>query len=253
MISLREGLRSNELDYLVLPLISIDEYKSKIDDRKAVVVGFYVTDADPAHDLAAFIEKGPASILDIDVSPAPTTDGYYLVFAEIERNDKFPKTLMSIVDELGNITNVEDWQFSPYGSKEKDNYDLTADAIKEHINLDPDSVEVDEPEDEDTDDGKDAAQESVAGFFGDALFETMTISGDLITINDRGCYHRYHILEGSENEPNVPIIIPGIADQSLADTRKLQQILGNGYEVYPTNEGLLVASTRGYVMLKSVD
>lgn len=257
MTLLNEGLRSNELDYLVLPLVSIDEYKSKIDDRKAIVAGFYVTESDPAYDLATFIEKGIVSVLDTDVSPAPTTDGYYLVFVELERDEEFPEKMMSIVKELGNITNVDDWQFSPYGSKEKDNYDLTEDEIKKHVNLDPDSIEIDDTPDDDPEKDDepetDDAKESIASFFGNALFEAMDISGDVITIRNAGYDTRYAMLEHSDGEPTAPIIMPAIGDPLMTESRRLQGMVGNAYEVYPTNEGILVANGNGYVILRAVD
>lgn len=250
MTNLREGLQSNELDYLVLPLVSIDEYKSKIDDRKAIVVGFYVTESDPAYDLATFIEKGTTPVLDTDVSPAPTTDGYYLVFVELDRDDKFPERIVEIIDVLDNITNVEDWQFSPYGSKEKDNYDLTIAAIKQHINLDPDSIEI---EDDDEKEDAEPTDESFAMFFGDALFESVELSDNRVVITDNGYKYPYLMVERSEGEPNLPIIIPAIDDPTMAESRKLQGILGNSYQVYPTNDGILVTNDDGYVVLKTVD
>ena len=254
MIDLNEGLRRNELDYLVLPLISIDEYKSKIDDRKAVVLGFYVTESDPAYDLATFIEKGVIPVLDTDVSPAPTTDGYYLVFVELERDDKLPSKVITMVKELGNITNVEDWQFSPYGSREKDKYDLTEDNIREHINLDPDSIEIEDSEDEnDSKVEKESSDESMSEFFGDALFESAGISDGTVIISDNGCMHSYLMVKSSKDEPTAPIVMTTMDDPVMTESRKLQRMFGNAYEVYPTNEGILVANHEGYVILRSVD
>ena len=73
---LKEGMRENDLDDLVLPLITIDEYVSKIgDDKEVIVVGFFVEDEDPANDLSRFIDRSVTNILDTDVSPVPNEEG----------------------------------------------------------------------------------------------------------------------------------------------------------------------------------
>lgn len=252
MDSLFEGLREHELDHLILPLVSIDEYKSKIDDRKAIVVGFYVTESDPAYDLATFIEKGNIPVLDTDVSPAPTTDGYYMVFIEFDRNDKFPDRLMEMIKDISNITNVDDWEFSPYKSDEEDNYELTDENIRDHINLDPDSIEIDDDDDEETPPPSDK-NESVARFLGNGLFESMEIRGNDLLINGNTSSHRFRIIGYSEDQPDVPIVIGSIDDPIMSESRRLQGTFGPSYYIYPSNDLLLVANDDGYLLLKSID
>ena len=82
MFALNEGLRPDDLEDLVLPILSIDEYESKIEDD-GIVVGFYTQYKDPANDLNRFIQKSAIDILDSEVSPAPTEDGYFIVFVEL--------------------------------------------------------------------------------------------------------------------------------------------------------------------------
>ena len=93
---INEGLMKNDLAKLVLPIMSIDEYDSKIKDD-AIVVAFYVTDKDPASDLNKFIQKSPVMLLDTEVSPAPNQDGFYLVFVEMDRSDMFKLNLHAIL------------------------------------------------------------------------------------------------------------------------------------------------------------
>ena len=65
---LDEGLRENDLDDLVLPTITIDDFEPKSgDDDEVVVVTFRAKDDEPANDLASFIEKGSHDILDTEV------------------------------------------------------------------------------------------------------------------------------------------------------------------------------------------
>jgi hypothetical protein len=134
--TLSEGLRKSDLVELVLPMISIDEYSSKIDNGQSIVVGFFVSDKDAADDLARFIEKGSIDVLDTDVSPVPTPEGYFITFIEFLRNSSFPERLLAILDSATNLTEVKTWQFKPYMTPNI--IDVTEESIKEHISLEPD-------------------------------------------------------------------------------------------------------------------
>jgi hypothetical protein len=117
---IHEGLKKGDLDQLVLPLISIDQYQSKISDTTCIVLGFYCLEQDAAHDLSNFIERSPYLIQDTDVSPAPTKDGYYITFVEMDRTPDFVPALIDLLDEVTRLTNVDNWQFtSPLSEKDK--------------------------------------------------------------------------------------------------------------------------------------
>lgn len=105
-----EGLHENDLDGVIIPVISIDEYLGKIEDD-SVVISFFLSDPDAALDLSSFIESGPFEILDTDVSKAINEDGYYQVFVEMERSKYFYNNLMDIVDNLKSLTEVSKWSF----------------------------------------------------------------------------------------------------------------------------------------------
>jgi hypothetical protein len=135
-----EGLRAGDLKELVLPLISIDEYKSKLgNDKEVIVVAFFVEDEDPANDLSRFIEKGANKILDTEPSPAPNEDGYYLVFVEYPRGDKFPEELMELIGEIKVLVDVDIWKFKPYKHKKVEN--LTKENVEKYINIGDDGHE----------------------------------------------------------------------------------------------------------------
>jgi hypothetical protein len=52
-------LKYNELQDLVLPKVSIDEFAPKTGNNDEVIVlGFYVKDKEPAKDLSHFLETG---------------------------------------------------------------------------------------------------------------------------------------------------------------------------------------------------
>ncbi len=113
---INEGMWANDLEDLLQPIVSIDEYESKVDDS-AIAIGFFVNDADAAADLNRFIQKSAVPIIDSDVSPAPDQRGYYIVFAELPGNDRFIQNLQHVCQEVGQLGGVEDWKMKMRGVK----------------------------------------------------------------------------------------------------------------------------------------
>lgn len=253
-MKINEGLQQHDLDFTIMPLISIDEYESKIDDRKAIVIGFYVTENDPATDLAAFIEKGIIKVLDTDVSPAPTEDGHYLVFVELDRNDKFPENLLTIIEEISNVTNIEEWEFSPLHSKQDENYPLTLPELRKRVNLDPDDVVItDDDESNETTSTAPATMEQIALFLKNALVEGYMIEGNIITLSQQGIERKYKVIEFDYDEPSVPIMFGNIGDSKLFESNRLQYMLGHNYSVYSSGTHLLAADDTSYMLLTPID
>lgn len=135
---LSEGLTRNALQHMVLPLLSIDEYQSKISDKRVIVVAFFVKQEDAAIDLSNFIDQSHNPILDTEVSPSPTPEGFYLVFLELQRNEDFPKNLLSILDEVENLVEIPSWDFDCY--KTEGPFKLTMENMVKHIVLDQDEI-----------------------------------------------------------------------------------------------------------------
>lgn len=132
---LQEGLKKGDLAHLINPLISIDEYSSKLaKNEEVIVVTFSAKDEDPAKDLNGFIQKGNLKILDTEVSPSPDIDGDYLIFVEFIRDEKFPKELIELVNSIKSLTNIKNWKLKPY--KVSQILDLTEENIKKYICLD---------------------------------------------------------------------------------------------------------------------
>lgn len=109
-----EGLREGDLVDLVLPMISVDEYESKLSD-KAVVIAFYVGDEEPARDLNRFIQKSPIDLIDTDISPAPNPDGYYLVFVEMMADGEVAEKIVNLCGTISQLVSVKEWSASLYG------------------------------------------------------------------------------------------------------------------------------------------
>lgn len=104
-----EGLRAGDLEDVVLPLLSIDEYSSLLDDS-ALVLAFYVENKDAADDLNRFIQKSPVEMLDTSVSPAPDQQGYYQVFIDFMNDEKIVDHITGMLAEVSALVNNENWQ-----------------------------------------------------------------------------------------------------------------------------------------------
>jgi hypothetical protein len=115
---LNESIGHNALRDLIAPIVSIDQYKSKVGtDENVVVVAFKIKDKDPAEDLSQFIESG-FKVLDVDVSQGPDSDGIYTVFVEVERDSKLFSVIDSILNDIKQVDNAIDaWQFTCYESE----------------------------------------------------------------------------------------------------------------------------------------
>jgi hypothetical protein len=110
-----EGLRPGDLENLVLPEITVDDFEPKSGSpENIVVVSFYAKDLEPANDLASFIERGAHDILDTEVSPAPDEDGNYLIFVEMNRDDSLMESFMKILQDIKKIVNIDNWNVEFY-------------------------------------------------------------------------------------------------------------------------------------------
>jgi hypothetical protein len=128
---IKEGLFENDLMGLIIPLMSLYEYEPKIEED-AIVIAFYVKEANAAEDLSVFIEKSSIDgILDCEVSSAPDEDGDYLVFVEFSKNVK-SSSVMSVLKIINHLCDVKNWKFEAF--KLPKTYDLTEKAIDLYLN-----------------------------------------------------------------------------------------------------------------------
>ena len=129
---LKEGLRRNDLEDMIYPLIEIDTFKSKMgEDQDVCVVTFQAKDRHPAKDFMEFIEKGYPFVLDADVSAGENKDGEYSIFVEIERSSKVAENIMEMIFGVTKLTNIHDWEFKYY--KNKDKTPVTTENLKKSV------------------------------------------------------------------------------------------------------------------------
>jgi hypothetical protein len=137
---LNEGLRSKDLKDFVDEMFTVDQYRSKMgEDRDVVVLGFRVTEKNPAADLMEFLERGYQFILDADMSSGEEHDGHYQVFVEIERSPNLPGQIEDLLRGVGQLTDIREWRFRY--QKSANSVEYTKETIKEHVPLTPGDYE----------------------------------------------------------------------------------------------------------------
>lgn len=134
--NLNEGLEKNDLRRLVHNELHIDEYKSKMGkDEDIVVISFKVTGREPAEDLVNFIEKGYDWVIDADVSAGEMSDGDYIVFVEADRTPKIPEDLMSMMEDIMNLTEQKISEWRLHFRSDHTDHELSAESIRKHVPL----------------------------------------------------------------------------------------------------------------------
>lgn len=109
------GLRHKELERMILPIISIDEFEPKAgSNEEIIVVAFFAVDELPAYDLDDFIDKSIIEFIDSEVSPNPNEEGQYLIFIEFKRQPNFWMKLYDMVEDIENVTGKQNWKVQPY-------------------------------------------------------------------------------------------------------------------------------------------
>jgi hypothetical protein len=130
-----EGLRAGDLQDMISPILSIDQFKSKMgEDKNVVVVSFKTKEKMPAIDLMEFIEKGYKFVLDADMSTGEERDGRYSVFVELERTSEVPKQILEMLNGIGQLANCKDWSFRYF--KDSNLYETTVENLSQFIPLD---------------------------------------------------------------------------------------------------------------------
>ncbi len=136
MRKLVEGAEMNDLARLVNPKLSIDEYRSKMgDDKDVVVLGITIFGKEPGEDLVSFVEKSYDWVLDADLSSGETSDGNYIVFIELQRNDKAANHIFSMITDMLQLTGqeIDEWNFTYF--KDTKSKELTLENLKSTIVL----------------------------------------------------------------------------------------------------------------------
>lgn len=235
MINLNEGLRKGDLDGMILPMISIDEFDSKIDNNSVIVVAFFCHEEDPAHDLSNFIERSPVNVLDTDVSPAPNKEGYYLTFVEMKRNKLFAEHLFKLIDEINNLTDVAEWQFTSFKLPKGKILELTDDNLNEYVVVNA------KPENR---------TDQLKEFFAHSSLSDFVFEQSHVHLHRAGVHHEYKFVDLMETAPVMAI---SFEEHMISQAIRLGRMLDGDYVVHAVTEGLLVENTQlgTYLLLSS--
>lgn len=220
--TINEGLRRGDLEDMVLPMVTIDEYASKLDDT-AIVLGFYVHDKDAADDLNRFIQKSPAELLDTDVSPAPDQRGYYIVFVEFMNDKKIVEGIKSVIEEVSSLVDNESWQMRLRGLKGVRNFDEKI-LNKRFEQLRQENIT------------KDEVRSKVMEFFKASDLHNVIIEGDKLSLVGNGVaiqatikgFGNVQSLNESHNLNETSMSL-GFGD--VARSMKLSAIIGKGWTI----------------------
>jgi hypothetical protein len=186
-----------ELENTLLKKISIDEFEPKTGSAdKVMVVGFYVINDSPGDDLYRFINNSIIEIRDVEVSPNPDEDNYYMVFVELDRKDDSIKTFKELIKEVELVAGELDWQVKSMLMDEP--MSINDSCLDTFIQTDPDNyltkdefLELQqEPEDEvdqlpvDQEEVSKLTDESIMRFLKDTALLEATIDNNILTIGD---------------------------------------------------------------------
>ena len=133
-MQINEAVSEGDLKNMVNNIVSIDQYKSKIDeDRNIVVMAFEVYDQNAAFDLSNFIETGTSEVEDTEVSSGSNLDGNYMVFVEVRRGQKLHETIRTVLDDVSKLTNEISWMYDTG----KQGVPKSLDTLEEDVTNDP--------------------------------------------------------------------------------------------------------------------
>lgn len=157
MKKITESLDYGDLEGILLPFISIDEYSASLGkDCDVITLAFVVNSKQAGEDLAGWFEKGYDWVLDSQVSNGELTQGKYLVFVELPRRIKTIANILEMLSELDTLTglSLSDWTIKV----EDEEYDADAEVLMQVVTTSPHEYrekypEVEEP-DVDANDGK---------------------------------------------------------------------------------------------------
>lgn len=237
---LNEGLKKGDLNGMVLPLISIDEFLSKIDDRTVIVVALYSFEEDPAHDLSNFIERSPENVMDTDVSPAPTREGYYVTFVEIKRDQKFIPKLIKILTEVNNLTQVKQWQFTSQKLPAGKVLPVTADNLKKWVDVTPVADRAEKP-----------TPEELKEWFSQSALHDVQVRQNQIQLHRAGITHVYEVISLQMQPPDAPV---QLQESHISMCNRLERLLDGPYQAHMMQDQLVVqhVHNQSYLILNAL-
>jgi hypothetical protein len=146
---LNEGLDYHDLEGIMTPTVTVDEYAAKMGkDSEIVTLSFIVNNKQAGSDLSDWFERGYDFVLDAQVSDGELSSGKYLVFVEMNRRTSVPERIIKLIEDLKTLTDIplKDWTIVV----DDEEYEPDAEVLKQVLTLSPhqyrEEVEPDEEE-----------------------------------------------------------------------------------------------------------
>lgn len=142
---LNESLDYLDMEGMIKPEVSIDEYAAKSGkDKDVVTLSFTANSKLAADDLVTWFERGYTFVLDASVSDGEITPGKYLVFVELKRRSQVPERVCTLLKDLETLTGIKlrDWTLVI----ENEEYVADEENIKDNLILNPNEYKMDKEE-----------------------------------------------------------------------------------------------------------
>lgn len=237
-----EGLRSGDLQDMIYPTFTIDQFKSKMgEDKNVVVVAFKAKEKMPAIDLMEFIEKGYKFVLDADMSTGEEKDGLYSVFVELERTTHVPDQILEMLNGIQKLTNCNDWKFKYF--KDSNLYETTIENLSQCIPLDETLY---------TTKMQNLKQEKVSNFFSKGIVETSINENNIITFKKTYANDINAKLLAIGDYTDVVKKLPGkisLDENSQSEVLFLNKFLGP-YDITKIDNKFLISNGKEAVILE---
>lgn len=107
------SLVQGDLDGILLDLVSIDQYQSKLSDDN-IVVAFTFKILEAANDVREFLDRGEFGILDTEVIMTADLTNNYMLLIEFNRDKKFLHYILKVCKYLINLSDVKKFKFISY-------------------------------------------------------------------------------------------------------------------------------------------
>ena len=133
---LNEGLDYHDLEGIVIPRVTVDEYAAQMGkDSEIVTLAFIVKNKQAGEDLSDWFERGYDFVLDAQVSDGELTSGTYLVFVEMNRRTSVPERIVTLLEDLETLTDIplKDWTVVV----DDEEHEPDAEVLKQVITISP--------------------------------------------------------------------------------------------------------------------
>ena len=240
------GLHTGDLQDTMLKKLSIDEYEPKTGDASEVLVlGFSLRESSQGQDLYNFLNSSIFEIRDVEVSPNPNPDNYYMVFVEIDRNDKVLENIRSIVTDVENISGKLPWIGKTHLND--DYLPLFDEGISQYVITDPEKYMTKEQfqqqkaEEQAVVDAKEESDNSIMEFLKSSNLLKASINNNTLEVEDKFNEAKLEVVGFGEAKDIMAEI--GINESAIGDMdstlKQFNNMLGE-MRAIPINEYIVI-------------